>query len=283
MTKAFFVSDLHGKKDRVEKLINKVREEKPEIVFIGGDILPHSFKNSMDNEDFIADFLIPELLILKKELGGIYPVILIILGNDDPKTEEYYINCGEKFGVWHYIHNKHFTYKDYRIFGYNYVPPTPFRLKDWEKYDVSRYVDPGSIPPEEGKHSTPDAGRPHNGDTIAKDLEYLSAEYPMNKSVFLFHAPPYQTNLDRAALDGKIIDHAPLDVHVGSIAIKKFIEKKKPAVTLHGHVHESARITGEWMEKIGECFCFNASYDGSALSLIKFTLENPSEAERELL
>jgi len=32
------------------------------------------------------------------------------------------------------------------------VPPTPFLLKDWEKYDVSAYVDPGCVSPEEGYH-----------------------------------------------------------------------------------------------------------------------------------
>ena len=36
------------------------------------------------------------------------------------------------------------------VFGYNCVPPTPFRLKDFDRSDVSPYVDPGCVPPEEG-------------------------------------------------------------------------------------------------------------------------------------
>ena len=35
----------------------------------------------------------------------------------------------------------------------------------------------------------------------------------------------------------KMIDYAPLDVHVGSIAVRRFIESRAPYLTLHGHVH----------------------------------------------
>ncbi|MEJ2636882.1 MAG: hypothetical protein P8184_16535 [Calditrichia bacterium] len=102
-------------------------------------------------------------------------------------------------------------------------------------------------------------------------------------SIFLFHTPPYQTALDRAALDGKMIDYAPLDVHVGSIAVKRFIVGRQPLITLHGHVHESARITGKWQEKIGRTYAFSAAHDGPELALVKFDPEHPEKARRELL
>ena len=93
----------------------------------------------------------------------------------------------------------------------------------------------------------------------------------------------YQTNLDRAALDGKMVDHAPLDVHVGSIAMKRFIEKMQPKITLHGHIHESSCITGQWQDRIGSTYLFSAAYEGPELSIIKFDLETPGQAERLLL
>jgi len=283
MSRAFFVSDLHGKKERVEKLIERIRSDKPDIVFVGGDLVPHPCNKDFERGGFLSEFLLPEFLLLRREMHTEYPIILMILGNDDPKSEETILNCGEKMGLWHYINNKHFTFRGYRIFGYNYVPPTPFQLKDWEKYDVSRFVDPGCVSPEEGSHTFSVNESEIRNSTIQKDLEELAAEFPMDKSIFLFHAPPYQTNLDRAALDGKMIDHTPLDVHVGSIAVKRFIEKKKPIITMHGHIHESARITKAWVEKIGSTICFNASHDGSELALIKFELEAPEGAERELI
>ena len=42
----------------------------------------------------------------------------------------------------------------------------------------------------------------------------------------------------------------------GSIAIERFIEDRQPLLTLHGHVHESARLTGSWQEKIGRHIAF---------------------------
>ena len=46
-------------------------------------------------------------------------------------------------GYLTYLHGRSVTWRGVPLFGYNYVPPTPFRLKDWERYDVSRYVATG--------------------------------------------------------------------------------------------------------------------------------------------
>ena len=112
---------------------------------------------------------------------------------------------------------------------------------------------------------------------------FLAGKDNLADALFLFHAPPYDTNLDRAALDGKMIDHVPLDVHIGSIAVRRFIEKRQPLVTLHGHVHESARLTGSWREKIGQTWCYSAAHDGPELALVTFDPEHPEKADRQLL
>ena len=78
--------------------------------------------------------------------------------------------------------------------------------------------------------------------TIKEDLEALTGEADLARAVFLFHTPPHETKLDRAALDGKMVDHVPLDLHVGSIAVRRFIEARHPLLTLHGHIHESPRL-----------------------------------------
>ena len=99
----------------------------------------------------------------------------------------------------------------------------------------------------------------------------------------LFHSPPYQTSLDRAALDNHIVDHVPLDVHVGSIGIKRFIEEKQPLITLHGHIHESSRLTGQWFEYIGNTLAVNGSCDSPELSLVSFDPGIPGSIRRELI
>jgi hypothetical protein len=171
----------------------------------------------------------------------------------------------------------------FTVYGYSYVPPTPFLLKDWERYDVSRYVDPGCVSPEEGKYTVPVSERARRYCTIKEDLDTLAGEDDLRDAVFLFHAPPYETNLDRAALDDKMIDNVPLDVHVGSIAIRRFIAERQPLLTLHGHIHESTRLTNLWKDRIGRTFVFSAAHDGPELALVRFELEHLGSATRELL
>jgi len=89
--------------------------------------------------------------------------------------------------------------------------------------------------------------------------------------------------LDRAGLDGQSVDHVPLDLHVGSIALQRFIEERQPRLTLHGHVHEAARITGRWMEKKGDTVSLGAAHDGPELALVRVDLEDPAAATRELV
>ena len=275
----FFVSDIHGKTERYEKLFNEIIINKPDAVFLGGDLLPHFFVS----KNFVQEFLASKLTLLKNELGNRYPKIFLILGNDDARSEEQSIIEVEKKGLLEYIHFKHTSFGKHKIFGYTFTPPSPFLLKDWEKYDVSRYVDPGCISPEDGKRTVEIPSEEKKKSTIKDDLIKLTTGIDLTDSIFLFHGPPYKTNLDRAALDGKIIDHVPLDVNVGSIAIKTFIEEKQPYLTLHGHIHESASITGRWKDKIGQTTCFSAAHSGSELALVKFNTEDIDNAERILI
>jgi hypothetical protein len=175
-----------------------------------------------------------------------------------------------------------FKFGPYMIYGYPFVPPTPFMLKDWEKFDVSRFVDPGCSDPTEG-FRTAEADYDPEFATIQKDLSALSGNDDMSKAIFLFHTPPYQSLLDRAGLDGKMVDHVPLDVHVGSIAVQRFIEEKQPWITMHGHIHESARITGEWKQLTGRTYSFSAAHDGPELSIVKFQIDNPADCERLII
>jgi Icc-related predicted phosphoesterase len=74
-------------------------------------------------------------------------------------------------------------------------------------------------------------------------------------SIFAFHCPPLSSGLDDALdlethpnqkLCGKITK--PL----GSVAVRKAIEKYQPLLGLHGHVHESRKATS-----IGRTLCIN--------------------------
>ena len=279
MTDCFFVSDLHGRRERFETLFAALAAERPRALFVGGDILPHPWG---EKEDFLEDFLLPRLERLRGELGEAAPRIFLVLGNDDGRADEERIREAERAGLLEYVHGRSVDLGGWTIYGYAYTPPSPFRLKDWERYDVSRFVDPGCVSPEEGVRTVPVDENEERFATIEKDLVQLAGDLDLSRAVFLFHAPPYRTVLDRAALDGRTVDHVPLDVHVGSIAVKRFIEERQPLVTLHGHVHESARLTGAWRDRIGRTHAFTAAHDGPELAIVKFSLEDVAAATREL-
>lgn len=285
--RSFFVTDLHGQFERYEKLFELILCERPELVLLGGDILPHAFRSELGNRvsgyNFIRDYLAANLREIRQELGREYPSILIILGNDDPRSEEGNLLAESHDGIFRYLHGQHTSFEKSEFYGYASVPPTPFLLKDWERYDVSRYVAPGCVCPEEGHRTVDLPEHEIKWGTIKKDLDALVGNASLERAIFLMHSPPYDTSLDEAALAGTMYEHAPLDPHVGSIAIRRFIEQRQPLMTLHGHIHEAARLSGEWKIQIGRTVCVNAAHDGPELALVRFDSEKPDGAARELL
>jgi Icc-related predicted phosphoesterase len=282
VTQCLFVSDLHGRLDRYEKLLAAVAAERPGAVFLGGDLLPSGARFRPEG-DFLLAWLAPRLEALRSRLGPEYPRVLAVFGNDDPRAEEESLAELERRSLLERAHGRRIALGPHPVYGYACVPPTPFTLKDWERYDVSRFVDPGCVSPEEGYRSVAVPEGDTKWGTITGDLEALVGVTDVSGGVFLFHSPPHGTALDRAALDGQSVDHAPLDVHVGSIAIRRFIEARQPLVTLHGHIHESARLTGSWQDRIGRTVCLSAAHDGPELSLVRFDLDRPEKATRELV
>jgi Icc-related predicted phosphoesterase len=78
------------------------------------------------------------------------------------------------------------------------------------------------------------------------------------------HAPPFQTNLD-VLYDGR---------PVGSRAIRQFIEKNRPHLTLHGHIHEAPSRSGSHWVKIGNTVCINPGQTTDELHAVMFKLED---------
>jgi len=306
MSTWFFASDLHGHVDRYRALLETAARERPAAILLGGDLLPSGLAALTGGtpvqpprpiptgetpvpqpppvgDDFISDVVAPGFAALRDHLGHDYPQVYLILGNDDGRADEATLLDVEGSGLWTYLHDRRADCHGVPVVGYSFVPPTPFLLKDWERYDVSRFTDPGCVSPEEGWRTVPVDATEVRYATIADDLARLAGTADQGGAVWLFHAPPYQTALDRAALDGMMVDHAPLDVHVGSIAIRRFIEARQPRVTLHGHVHESARLTGAWQDRLGTTVALSAAHDGPELALVRFDPAVPASATRDLI
>ncbi len=264
-----------------------IENDRPAAVFLGGDLLPlevlRAARAGTSHVDFVSEFLAREFAALRASMSESYPTIFLILGNDDPRSQEAPILDGDSQELWTYAHQRKIAFGNYTVYGYGCVPPTPFLLKDWERYDVSRYVDPGCVSPQDGYRTVDVPSDAILYGTIGKDLADLSGSDDLERAIFLFHTPPHRTKLDRAALDGRTIDRVPVDVHVGSIAVRRFIETRQPLVTLHGHIHESARLTGSWTDRIGRTHAFSAAHDGPELCLVRFDPAHPEAATRDLI
>lgn len=285
MPQAFFTSDLHGRPDRYAKLLAAVAAERPAAVFLGGDLFPHALAPGA--ADFAVEDFRAHWQALRDDLGPDYPAVFLILGNDDPYVLGEDLGPGQKDGLWQYVHRRAADWQGdgyrYQVLGYNCVPPTPFRLKDWERYDVSRFTDPGCVPPDEGIRTDGLTPREIGLTTIKQELAEAAQGLDPARTICLFHSPPYRSVLDRAALDGRLVDHVPLDVNVGSIAVRDFILARQPLLTLHGHVHESVRLTGDWRQEFGRTRCFGGAHDGPQLPLVRLDPADLDRATRQLL
>ena len=87
--------------------------------------------------------------------------------------------------------------------------------------------------------------------------EMASKVENMKNCIFNFHCPPYNTIIDVAPLLDETLKPVvkggqTIMVHVGSISVRKAIEKHQPLLGLHGHIHESRGVA-----KIGRTVCLN--------------------------
>jgi uncharacterized protein len=117
--------------------------------------------------------------------------------------------------------------------------------------------------------------REFDEEELAAQIDEMLAGAPAEaRLVFNFHCPPHGSGLDTVAkLDE---DFRPVvskghrvEVPAGSTAVREAIERYRPVVGLHGHIHESA---GHWRH--GKTVCLNpgSDYGSGALkgALVQF-------------
>lgn len=287
-----FSADLHGNELQYRKLVDFAGSKKALSLIIGGDIAP----KSTDSENYIKEqrsFLcerLPRILsLLKRKLPNCQ--IYLMMGNDDCACNLDILKRLDD-SLFHVIHGRRLKLSgDIAIVGYSFVPITPFRLKDWEKFDLSE------VPPHltseyanrkiknhclyglkstlKGWEQFQFSEAVERADSIQKDINKRVYTRNPEKTVYVFHTPPNRTNLDQRYYGD----------HVGSLAVRLFIEKYQPYVTLHGHIHETVDVSGDFMEIIGNSLSFSAGnhYLGDYVSILAFNLYDPKTAKRKVI
>jgi hypothetical protein len=116
--------------------------------------------------------------------------------------------------------------------------------------------------------------REEEDDKLEVRLEkYISQLKAPSSAIFNFHAPPFESKLDEAPLLDKDLNPIlqggrVVMVPVGSKAVRKTIEKYKPLLGLHGHIHESSGSI-----KIGRTYCVNPGSEYAEGILRAFLIE----------
>ncbi len=266
-----YTSDLHGNKELYSELFALAAEKKAPAVIIGGDILPlHGpFKYSLkEQRGFIFNYLEPKLKGFLAKTPE--TIVYAMLGNDDWHASNSHLRSLSRKGLMRMLHGeRHEAGDGYSLIGYAHVPPTPFTVKDGERRDLRgdsihrqrctacRSSGEKIIAVDPVQHFA-------NVASIEEELEWLPEPADFRKSVYVMHSPPFKTCLDRL-FDGRWI---------GSRAIRAFIERRQPYLTLHGHIHESTEISGTYLDRVGETICINPGQSTEELYAVIFELED---------
>jgi len=254
-----YTSDIHASDHYLVSMLRTAEKKKCDALIVGGDIIPHYLPNTKrfgiltTQEIYLTQNFIPAFRIFRREMG--IPVYLDFANDDFACNRGILEACdGELFHLLHM--RKHRLARGVDIMGYMNVPITPFWRKDWEKPDTAdQPCVPGNAVTLNGEISFNGKQKkirinPKSGDTIESDLARLSdsIEGPF---IFVSHSPPYATPLD--------LLHE--GIHVGSLAVRRFIEKWSAKgllmASFHGHIHESPKMSGSTSVKIGNTLCMN--------------------------
>ncbi len=264
-----YASDIHGKEISYERLFENAVSLRVDALVLGGDLLPppRSLDTySADQGSFIARVIRPLCEGIKRTSTiKVYG----ILGNDDSSVCAHALLDMEDEGLFRYIHMRPQPLGDCIIGGYSFVPLTPFGIKDWEKFDTPDQVAPATrLPPfftcEAGTTPVTFIRDIFPRGTIEQDLAAIAAESDASGTIYVFHSPPYGTALD-------IIYNGD---HVGSRALRRFIQEVRPVLTLHGHIHESPSRSGKIFDRIGDTVCINPGASLETLSAVFLETEN---------
>ena len=271
-----FTSDLHGDADLYQQLADLLTRERPQVLILGGDLFadgapadPVRSQIAQVNDEFV-----PRVDQWKRDVPGLE--VAVLGGNHDWAATIAAVRRHHVSGrvellsldtAWRIDHTD--------VLGYHCTPWTPHFVKDFERLDLPH--DP--LPADgEGQVSNASTGairgitaaehyRHHAA--ILEDLE--AAAHVATPWIFVCHAPPRGTNLDRLP---------NIAEPIGSRAVRRFIEERQPLLSLHGHVHESPQVSGHFTDRIGQTLCVNPGQGHHQLHAVLFDISNPAQTLR---
>jgi len=255
--KCLYTSDLHGGSHLYQELISLATSTSPEIMILGGDFLP-SFPPTKRYEDMVSN----QRIFIDQFLSSLFKRVL-----DTTSIRQIFLIPGNWDLAYPYVFKEpsegviDLSQESYRLkngcdlIGYPFVPPTPFRPKNYEKMDDREAPWPPQKNPsyilasdQTDQLTSIDPYLFLRGrETIEEDLDHLPKTLHPKRTVYVMHSPPFGTRLDLIQ-EGK---------PAGSRSIRTFIERNQPLLTLHGHIHESPELSGAYLDHVGKTLSIN--------------------------
>lgn len=255
-----YTADLHGDIESYRSLLDLAVATDARAAIVGGDLLPHTIRLDQaiaTQRGFIEQELRPLLQSFHAQHPGI--AVYLLAGNDDWAAAIKALDELEAAGLTRPLHERVYplgspTAPELWLAGYACVPLTPFSIKDYERRDD------GPLPPFSfGMAYASWSGEPRHvraneitaRPSIAEALAALAQRSDPTRTIYVCHSPPADTPLDQMAHNK----------HVGSRAMRAFIERHAPPLTLHGHIHEAPQMSRRYAVRLGATWCINPGHD----------------------
>jgi Icc-related predicted phosphoesterase len=251
----FFASDLHGQGALYEQLVALAAAHRPAALVLGGDLAPHAAgaEGVRRQRLFLEGFFVEFARRAREAAPGLE--LLVLPGNDDWAANLDVLEALDGT-LWRLLHDRVVEVAGTRVAGSAWIPITPFAIKDWERWEDGGPEAPARLDGWLSRAGTLvparlDAAR--REPTIAAALAELGARAGP-EALYVLHSPPRDTACDQARARA----------HVGSRAIRAFVERLQPPLVLCGHIHESPGVSGAWRDAIGRTVVVNPGQFGTA-------------------
>lgn len=247
--KFIYACDIHGDKYKYEELYKELIERKIKYLVLGGDLLPKFCHRDIEQPKFINEYL--NKYFSKLQENNIK--CICILGNDDLEIldSEFDSLCSKYSNVYN-IDNKKVEIEDIEFIGLSQVLDHPFGCKDRVVIENNQQMPnqlSNIIKINRSKEKiTVQEWKKYREEKVIHMEELLNKLPKQNenkKTIYAFHNPPYGIGLD-VCIDGR---------QVGSKALMTFLENSNAYMSLHGHIHESPRVSGLWYNKLNNIIC----------------------------
>lgn len=259
-----FTSDLHGAARLYEELDALLERERPDVLLLGGDLFPDAeLHDPLGTQGAYVRGPFAQM-IARWRTAAPKMRIACILGNHDFAFVGGILRGFSAPDLTLLDVSRPWEVDGVRFLGYWSTPPTPFWVKDHERLD-----DPSDALPQLGGVVWDEAANQlrrvgpaeHFGLAPTINAELLAAPRLEGPWIFVCHAPPFGCALDRLP---------NVEQPVGSRSVRTFITRHAPLCALHGHIHESPGLTGQYFEMIGSTLCVNPGQTLERLHAVVF-------------